>query len=55
MEANRAPDGAAHETPRFAQLKRRLESWLLGLTAWAIILALIIPPLKTGLSYLLKL
>lgn len=55
MEVNRAPDGLTHEAPRFAELKRRLSSFLLGLTAWAILLALIIPPLKAGLAYLFNL
>lgn len=55
MEANHPPNGPVHERSQFTELKRRLGTFLLGLTAWIIILMLIIPPLKTGLSYLLKL
>jgi len=52
MEADRSPDGPADDAARFTQLKQRLGSWLLGLTAWIIILALILPPLSTGWVYL---
>jgi len=55
METDRAPAGPTHATPGFAKLKRRLGSFLLGLTGWAIIAVLVIPPLVTGLNYLLKL